>query len=282
MKIEDNGNGTMKVWVRQSWLNDLMICPERSRFGITMPEWRQSSDATHIGTAVHAGIEHILLDNPQKDGVKVAMENLHTLIDTEPFKFNSTKDQDEMEFHVGNMMATFCLEILPQVKLGGMVEKTFATKLADFQAIGNDVELWLSGTIDYIEPDGTLWDWKTAARKYSQGEKQRQSIQGSAYACAAVQCGWADDYPIRFNYGVMTRAKKSVGQIVPITRTKQHVDWLIMQATNAVQSLMVIGTDKPWMANDQHGLCSEKWCPYWSICKGSRISDQDNTLEEIL
>ncbi len=278
MKIE-TVDGIKKIWVRQSWLNDLMICPERARLGIQMPEWRQSSDATHIGTSVHSGIEHILTHHDDKGGVNVAMETLRTLIDTEPFRMNSTSSVDEMEFHVANMMATFVIEILPLVEAGGSAEKTFATKLADVE---ENVELWLSGTIDYIEPNGTLWDWKTAARKYSQGEKQRQSIQASAYACAAVQCGWVADYPIRFNYGVMTRAKKSVGQIVPIVRTKQHVDWLIHQASNAVRSLSAIGLDNPWMANDQHGLCSEKWCPYWSICKGSRISDQDNKLEETL
>jgi len=241
MKIE-TVDGIKKIWVRQSWLNDLMICPERARLGIQMPEWRQSSDATHIGTSVHSGIEHILTGNSDKDGVGVAMETLRTLIDTEPFRMNSTSSVDEMEFHVANMMATFSIEILPLVEVGGMVEKTFATKLTDVE---ENVELWLSGTIDYIEPNGTVWDWKT-------------------------------------NYGVMTRAKKSVGQIVPIVRTKQHVDWLIHQASNAVRSLSAIGLDNPWMANDQHGLCSEKWCPYWSICKGSRISDQDNNLEEIL
>ena len=55
MRIAEDG----KVWVRQSWLNDVMICPERARLGVVMPEWRMGSDATHIGTAVHLSLIHI-------------------------------------------------------------------------------------------------------------------------------------------------------------------------------------------------------------------------------
>ena len=57
MKI-DNVNKI--VYVRQSWLNDMVICPERARLGIIRPEFRSGSDATIIGTAVHAGIESVL------------------------------------------------------------------------------------------------------------------------------------------------------------------------------------------------------------------------------
>ena len=43
--------------VRQSWLNDFMLCPERSRLAITLPQWRSGSGATAIGTGIHAAIE---------------------------------------------------------------------------------------------------------------------------------------------------------------------------------------------------------------------------------
>ena len=57
MKI-DNVNKI--VYVRQSWLNDMVICPERARLGIVRPDFRTGSDATIIGTAIHAGIESVL------------------------------------------------------------------------------------------------------------------------------------------------------------------------------------------------------------------------------
>lgn len=287
MRIDTEEN---KVWVRQSWLNDVMICPERSRLSVTMPEWRQGSDATLIGTSVHRGIESILGGSTHIDGKGAAFAELSILLNTERFKMNTCNSHQEMVDYVGKLMDTFVSDVLPSVKLGGKVEQNFGVHLftidrsdtsVPFDCQPVDTEVWLGGTIDYVDPDGVIWDWKTAGRKYSQGEKQRQSIQATAYSYAVVENGWAEDYPVRFNYGVMTRTSKSVGQIVPVVRTKAHVDWFKHQVQSVVQPSLAVGLDKPWIANDQHGLCSEKWCPYWSICKGSRISGFDNNNTEI-
>ena len=48
------------VYVRQSWLGDMAICPERARLGMVRLEFRSGSDATIIGTAIHTGIESVL------------------------------------------------------------------------------------------------------------------------------------------------------------------------------------------------------------------------------
>lgn len=289
MRIDTEEN---KVWVRQSWLNDVMICPERSRLSVTMPDWRQGSDATHIGTSVHTGIEALLSGKSVIDAKGAAFAKMAILVATEPFKMNSVDTVKEMVDYTDKLMDTFVRDILPEVKQGGVCEQNFGVHLftidntdtsAPFEAQPKPTEVWLGGTMDYVDPDGVVWDWKTAARKYSQGEKQRQSIQATAYAYAVVENGLAQDYPVRFNYGVMTRTNNSVGQIVPIVRTKAHVDWFKHQVQSVVQPSLAVGLDKPWIANDQHGLCSEKWCPYWSICKGSRISGFDNnntTIEE--
>lgn len=285
MRVAEDG----KIWVRQSWLNDVMICPERSRLGVVMPEWRQGSDATHIGTAVHAGIEHYLNNDNETTAYGSAMGELERLIAEEPFKLNSTNGEAEMREYVAKLLRTFLDDVAPSVVKGGVTEQKFGAKLYDMPAdeslpFDAQPSVWLGGTIDYIDPNGVVWDWKTAGRKYSQGEKQRQSIQATAYAHAVVENGWAKDFPVLFRYGVVTRATKSVGQIVDVVRTKAHVDWFKHQVQSIVQPSLAVGLDKPWIANDQHGLCSEKWCPFWSICKGSRLSDFDNnntTIEEI-
>lgn len=282
MRVADDG----KVWVRQSWLNDIMICPERSRLAVTLPEWRMGSDATHIGTAVHAGIEHYLTHDEVENSYTVASNELERLVVEEKFRINSTNGVPHMREYVTTLMNTFHSDIAPSVTKGGVCEQKFGVKLYDLPedtSVPFDAQpaVWLGGTIDYIDPNGVIWDWKTAGRKYSQGEKQRQSIQASAYAYACVENGWSPSYPVRFNYGVVTRTPKSVGQIVPVIRTQHHVDWFKHQVQSVLQSCLSLGLDTPWMANDQHGLCSEKWCPYWSICKGSQLSDSDNNLLEV-
>jgi hypothetical protein len=292
MRIEELEDHT-KVWVRQSWLNDVLICPERARLAVRLPEWRQGSDATHIGTAVHKGIEHYLGGGTVKEGYTVADTELTRLMDEEPYKINSTNGPAHMREYVQKLMETFERDIMREVVPGGQVEAKFGVKLFDIPTIDmfgmpstdpqtKPTEVWLGGTMDYVDPNGLVWDWKTAGRKYSQREKQLQSIQATAYSYASVEMGWAPGYPVRFNYGVMTRANTSVGQIVPIIRTASHIDWFKHQVDSIVQPFVKLGLETPWMTNDQHFLCSEKWCTYWSICKGSRISEfNNNNTQEI-
>ena len=265
-----------KIWVRQSWLNDVMICPERARLGIQYPQYRIGSDATHIGTAVHKGIETILGGASADDGVRSAQDELERLITEEPFRVNSTNGEGEMREHVVNLTRAWVSGILPEVELGGHIEKTFGVPIFVLEDHPDQPEVWLGGTMDYVEPNGTVWDWKTAARKYSQLEKQKQSIQATAYVLATHAMGLGP-LPTTFKYGVVTRTSNPVAQVVPIVRTQAHVDWFKQQVYTVVDSYFHIGLLRPWMANDQHNLCSEKWCPYWSICKGSRLSDFDNT-----
>lgn len=282
MIIESTDEETI-VWVRQSWLNDAMLCPERARLGVLKPEWRSGSDATILGTAVHTAIEHVLRGACDISDMKDAFaDGLEEAIQKEPnFKFNSMNSTHDMENFGMVMCDSFARDILPYVQPGGEVEKTFATHLNTVTTPdGRTVRIMLAGTMDYIQPDGTVWDWKTSARKYSQGEKQRQSIQASVYCYAVVNNGWASGYPARFNYGVMTRTTNSVGQIVPVVRTESHARWLQSQVTNVVLSGLAVGMENPWFANDQNNLCSSKWCNFWSICKGSSVSESDNTIPE--
>ena len=55
MRIEDN-----KIFIRQSWLGDSLLCPERARLSALHPEARKENDSAMMGTAVHVAIEAIL------------------------------------------------------------------------------------------------------------------------------------------------------------------------------------------------------------------------------
>jgi hypothetical protein len=59
---------TNRVFVRQSWLKDMLLCPERARLAVVQPEFKTQNDSAAIGTSVHAGIESVLAGNafPQK------------------------------------------------------------------------------------------------------------------------------------------------------------------------------------------------------------------------
>ena len=74
-----------RIYVRQSWLNDVMLCPERARLGTLFPLSRQGSDATIIGTAVHHGIETLLTATEEPEFV--------TLVKTSVAKYEELAKQ---------------------------------------------------------------------------------------------------------------------------------------------------------------------------------------------
>ncbi len=271
---------TNRVFVRQSWLKDMLLCPERARLSVVQPEFKTQNDSAAIGTAVHAGIESVLAGHATtSDAPYVSLTKFKEL---ESAGINHTNVNPELwHSHVRGLTEAWVRDIMPHVPLGGQTEVPFSVSTG---TIVNGMELWFEGTMDYLHEWG-IWDWKTAARKYSILEKQSQDIQSSIYSFAGHRLGITKEKSI-FNFGVMIRVSDSYGQIVSVSRSKAHSDFVIKQAMSAVTTACAImkdndlPTDERWLINDQHYLCSQRWCPWWSVCKGAHISEADNNAEE--
>lgn len=263
MKI-DNVNKI--VYVRQSWLNDMVICPERARLGITRPEFRTGSDATIMGTSIHTGIEAVLNGTAGNfdEMLQSVTNNFDELQKTGYKKTNI--DETKIPDYLRSMSSAFYEEILPQVELGGKVEHYFKVPLG---ITVQDYSVWLEGTMDYITPSGLIWDWKTSSRAYYIKDKQKSAIQPTVYGYAAVKEGLSSGEVTHFNYGVMVRTEAVKSQIAPITRTENHYNWLKYFVRGAVGSSIRVGAESEWFMNDSSTLCSSSWCSYWSICKGA-------------
>lgn len=269
MKIEQTEDG-INVRVRQSWINDATMCNERGRQAMVRPEWSQPNDATILGTAVHAGIAHILSGNG--NGVAVAHETLNELL-TQPF-MRAKYTNEELHDHVIELMSEWERNIAPTLDEVVYVEQEFEFPLDEFidERFGR-VTVTGTGTVDLVTKT-SLWDWKTAGRKYNAKEKQSQAVQPTMYSAAAVAMGWLE-YPVTFNYGVLVRGGKA--QVLPVHRNESHTEWLRDMVRPLVRTALYFGTDQPWVKNDTHYLCSETWCSWWSICKGSKLSPNDIT-----
>jgi len=261
-----------RIYVRQSWLGDMAICPERARLGHVRPDLRTGSDATIIGTALHAGIESVL-DNRSKefgDMLEVVANEYETLEKTNYKKTNI--DEEKIPAYLESMSLAFYNNILPHVEQGGEVEKYFQAPLGiEINGYG----VWLEGTMDYITPSGVIWDWKTSSRTYNIKEKQKSAVQPTVYAEAAVQLGLCPDYPVQFKYGVMVRTETPKHQIAVVERTQQHGLWLRHLVRGAVTSALKTGYEDNWFMNDSSTLCSQAWCSYWDICKGAWCGEQE-------
>lgn len=267
-----------RVYVRQSWLNDMAICPERARYGLTHPEFRSSSDATIIGTSLHSGIEAVLKDGADYKKMQEVVRTDYRKLESQPYK-QTNINQAQIPLLLNSMSKSFYETILPNVKLGGMVEHKFEAPLG---VVVGDLAVWLEGTMDYVDPDGIIWDWKTSGRTYSIKEKQKSSIQASVYASACTALQLSPSYPVDFRYGVMVRNLQPKAQIVSIIRTEAHNEWLKRFVLGALNTAMTVGVDNHWIMNDSSTLCSSSWCSYWSICKGAFVSDSDNNLPDQL
>ena len=119
--------------------------------------------------------------------------------------------------------------------------------------------------------NSVIWDWKTSSRAYNESEKQKKAHQPTVYCAAAVSTGLAEGTEQTFRFGVMVRQQSPKSQVVEVTRTRAHYDFLHRQAKAAVDQAVISSGQRDWFMNDQHVLCSSTWCDYWSICKGSHI-----------
>lgn len=266
-----------KIYVRQSWLNDMAICPERARYGQIRPEFRIGSDATIIGTSLHSGIESVLRGEVSSfDQMVEVVRAEYADLASKPHQTTNI-NPDLIPEYLESMSSAFYEGILPHVKVGGMVEQKFMVPL---RTAVNGFGVWLEGTMDYVDPDGIIWDWKTASRAYNIKEKQKSSIQASVYAEACVYSEWSPAYPVDFRYGVMVRQQKPKAQIVSLVRTEAHALWLRQFIKGAVTTALNTGYENNWFMNDSSNLCSSNWCSYWSICKGAFLRNEDNDLAE--
>jgi len=273
--VDNDGN----IWFRQSWLDTAMRCNERGRLAMVKPEFDSATgDTALIGTAAHAAIAEVLNNelDPEHIGAG-AYAHAISLCETGEVYWTKWTLPAQLADHARRCAEAWARTIHPHVKPGGLVEHEFCIPL--FESRGRTVGI--KGTIDYAAPDGTLYDWKTSSKKYNQREKQRAAIQPTVYAVAAMHGALGDlayQYPIRFHYGVMVRGESSATtQIVDVMRTHSHEQWLLDHLATYIDLADGLGVLRPWPRNEDHYLCSETWCPWWSICKGARLSPSQNT-----
>lgn len=274
-----------RVYVRQSWLGDTLICPQRGKYAIMMPQMRRGSSETSLGTGFHSGVEHMLgnaagvdeLEPMLDDAVQVGIASYHERNAVEQIRVTQDWDDNDIELLLRSMLTAWSNDIAPHVQFGGIIEHKFQFPLN--AKSHNGYEIFMEGTADYITPDGVLYDWKTAKKKYSNREKQLQSVQATVYSmmmCNANPYGNSME-SAELRFGVVMRTASSTGQIVAVRRTANHFNWLRRQTVAAVNS-MFAGGDA--LMNDNHFLCSEKWCPWYSVCRGAHITPDDDKIVE--
>lgn len=273
MRIDSENN---RILVRQSWIGDALLCAQRAKYAMTYTDLRTGSDATAIGTGIHASIEKYLNGEipdsisfhrniREEVGYELAKDIKLTKISNNP---------DIMWKQIESMATAWWDDIRPSVLLGGATEYKFKAPLSIYA--DNGMEIWLEGTIDYVSPDGTLWDWKTAGRAYGLREKHEQSHQATCYITALRALGIIPDTDEAslFRFGVMIRQSSPKAQILTVSRDKGQTEFLRRQIKSILDTAIKSWDSADWVINDQHFLCTQTWCDYWTMCKGAHWTDE--------
>ena len=269
--VDEDGS----IWFRQSWLDTADRCLERGRLALVLPTWNEASnDAAVIGTGTHAAIQMVLdkTITPDQAGHAAYTETMNYCEGNE-VRWTRWELPGQLAVHAQRCAEAFVRELLPHVEPGGQTEVEFKVPL--FERYGHTVGI--TGTSDYVTR--TIYDWKTGSRKFQQREKQRTAIQPTVYAVAAAHGAFGEEFqwPVTFRYGVMIRGnEKATTQLFDVQRNHAHEGWLFDKLESYMDLAKALGTTRHWPRDEDHFLCNEVWCPWWSACKGARLSTEQD------
>ena len=259
-RLED---GRLFLQPSQSWVNTFLNCPELARREMLGETPRTETDATAIGTSVHAAFEAVLNGMSVEDGESVALEELERLMALDNFEWVQIKTQETAIKTVSRVFWSWANNVLPELPPVIATEKPFDVLLHEDERM----MIRLAGTMDALFEgrDGPeIKDWKTAGRPWDEHET-RWKIQPTIYTYAIAQ-EYGMDREYEFDFVVLLKPRDEV-QFITTKRDKRHWGFLTDQLIGIGN---LIAADLPvWPLRDQHHLCSGKWCPVYNDCRGS-------------
>lgn len=261
---------------RQSSMKELDICAERARFTMTgeMPD--EESDAAACGTAVHTGAEvgvQALID----DGVILSLENLLEVAQDHFTEMMNGPSFRWVKFREGGARAWIERALVRWYDEVRPTLRPVATEINFGPLILHEDEhriIEVTGSIDYLDVEG-LKDWKTSSRAWEKWEHERWDVQPSVYTWAAAQLGLIEPdadglYPFEFVVLVNANTQRAMLQRVTVYRHAGDWAWLTERCLGI--ATLIEAAVPTWPKADNHALCSEKWCPAWSMCKGKHYA----------
>jgi hypothetical protein len=274
---------------RQSWAKDFLLCPERSRRSAFDPEWDSpDTDATVLGTALHEYMESRLHGLSHSEAEEDAVAWLDARMEAEDFERIQIKGDDTLRGKLVGCASRMNVSVVPSIPPvdPAEIERVFDVPLTA------DGTIRLKGAWDARDINGRIWDWKTAAQieRYQGWEIDRWHVQPTFYCVAAaivdlveahgedaaMELMWKEVptsamVEVDFTYAVVSKSTQPIAKLFHTTRNIGHASWLAEQLRSFVNLYEGVGVDHAWPKNDQHALCSAKWCPAWDDCKGKHF-----------
>ncbi len=271
--MDDNGKWHHSF--RQSWLNQHAKCQEQARRELVGTLPKMGTDAAVFGTCCHKVFELKMLD-PSVNVISAWNDQWSQAIGGELTNPDGTPDEITHWIQLDpqtaqqwgqDIVTRWEREVFPRLDPIA-IEQSFDVVLL----AAPDREIRIKGTVDLIDRNLGLVDWKTANAPYEKWKYQRYAIQPTVYTYAAATDGFVPfggDIP--FTYMVFPKGKDS-HQELTVTRSESHWEWLRAQCV-AIADQIEGGVGAAWPRGDTDWWCSPKWCPAWDQCKGSFLNE---------
>ena len=252
---------------------------------------RMETDAATVGTVLHSVIEHELNGNPFEDeATAIEWAAADYVRELEVFAADGalysmatfgdhTKALKALSWLVRSWYHCPERTDLLYRDIEYKTEWKFDLPFRDIEVrksknVTETIPVFLAGTSDLVA-NNRVYDWKTAGSEYKQWELQRWGRQPDVYTWAAAQAGLVTpdrDGLYYFDFKVFVRRQEiRLPDTVTVKRSANHWAWLEVIVTRLVNMYYQVGLETGWPLDDQHVLCSPKFCSFWSECKGKLI-----------
>jgi hypothetical protein len=285
MKIDERG-----ITLHQSDLKS--HCLEQMRLKLITSDPPSETDAATVGTCLHTLIDHELtvqVFDTEADAVAFAAAQYVFQLEKyaeagSPYSMGTFETHDralkslawlaKSWYHSPERAELCYVEGIEFVSEGSFHLPFMEVDVKKHGKKAETIPVFLAGTMDLVH-GGRVYDWKTAGSEYKQWEYQRWGRQPDVYTWAAAQLGLIQpdrDGMYYFDFKVFLRRQEiRLPDTITVKRNANHWAWLEVMVSRLVNLYYNMGTEIGWPLDDQHVLCSDKWCPFWSQCKGALI-----------
>ena len=277
----------IKLRLRQSTVNDFMVCSMRTKFRLENPDHYSGSVMRAAGTGYHAGVARLYLgfQNGEPITDDLIVKCVDAAIEEAEREVKIAKDGFDWRYQVGGKRQAEI--VYTGTELLELVERTVMYYISNglywdpdrYKVLGvewpfempfDKREGWdRTGTGDLALLDTTnnwvhLVDHKLTRRKwYPSKAAPSASVQAAWYVSAAQEL-WGTE-AVTFYYDVLTTAGDFDRIHAP--RTPEHIEATMEQAALVADAIERGG---PFVPNTTSFLCHEAYCDWWDQCPFGR------------
>jgi len=252
----------MIQYLSYSSINLYLTCPQNWRRKYIDKQPQSSSPALIVGSAFHGTVERAVVERAPLTALWPDV--WAAKLETDGASVEWGADSPEQHYNDG-------LRLVGAEPVQKMVDGIHPLVDADGHFIERKISINVPGVpvpvigyIDIVTADGVPGDFKTSSKRWSQNDAEGE-IQPLFYLAALHQAGLPSPGN-KFRHYVVTKTKEPTATVIEHSHGWDEIFWLyglIREVWRGIEAQVFPTNPNAW-------LCSQKWCGYWSECRGRR------------